>query len=204
MKLIAFLLLPILTALAAPSNVCAVTLYKCKTKDGTTIYQNDPCPQDAATVAKGGYQRQPDDTRTNRAAMNYSNQVHAQRLQDEAMAAQGQVNEQGDSFSSTEPTDAARGFQCSGNGKVWMQSTPCPASTTAFKPVMGISGYDQYGNQVTGSGTLVEQVPVDQRGMSKSEVCNHLSQPDAQVSDKKKSNAEAGYERNKMRQANGC
>ena len=70
------------------NNVTAASLYKCQTKDGTTIYQNDPCPQGSAPVAKGNYERQPDDTRTNRSAMEYSDQEHERLEYNAAVAAQ--------------------------------------------------------------------------------------------------------------------
>jgi hypothetical protein len=55
----------------------------------------------------------------------------------------------------------------------------------------------------TGDGTIVTNVLVQQQGLSHEELCKKLSENPA-TSDRKKTNGESAYERNKQRQLNDC
>lgn len=101
-------------------------------------------------------------------------------------------------------SDAVRGsnvHECSGGGKTWIQSTPCPAEVTRKKHYTApVTGTDQYGNFVSGTmfGTQTEHLGVQQTNLSHDQACQQL---DARKLTGKPSDA---YERNKMRNNEGC
>lgn len=96
-----------------------------------------------------------------------------------------------------------RGYQCSANGKAWIQSTSCPESSVAFTPVTGVSGFDQHGNFIAdGTGTQREDVSVSQQELSHDDVCDRLRDR-MQTSEHDKGQTSV-YDRNKMRHAEGC
>ncbi len=96
--------------------------------------------------------------------------------------------------STTQPTspttsrqNEVAGYECSGGGRTWVSRTPCPATTHKATPV-SISGPGSAGL----SGTIWEDVPVNQESLEKRDYCNKSKQlkPDSGASI---------YERNKMR-----
>lgn len=100
-----------------------------------------------------------------------------------------------------EQTASIDGYQCSGNGKTWVQEKPCPDSTV-HGSAGHISGFDQYGNHISGTALYSERVPVEQQALSHDELCTRLQQH-MQTSEKDKGQSSV-YERNKQRQLNGC
>lgn len=101
------------------------------------------------------------------------------------------------------PSEKPRGYQCSANGKTWIQTAVCPSSSVAFTPVTGVSGFDQHGNYIAaGTGTQREDVAVDQQGLSHDDVCDRLRDR-MQTSERNKDQTSV-YDRNKMRHAEGC
>lgn len=65
---IAMRILPVLALVLASFSASAAQLYKCKGSSGETIYQNLPCPAGSKILAKGSYERAPDDPSQMRAA----------------------------------------------------------------------------------------------------------------------------------------
>lgn len=74
-KYIAAILLAGVVSLAAHAD----NVYKCKGAAGETIYQSDPCPAGSTPIARGRYNRQPDDPRNNIEAANEAASDNARR-----------------------------------------------------------------------------------------------------------------------------
>lgn len=98
-------------------------------------------------------------------------------------------------------TASVDGYQCSGNGKTWVQEKPCQESTV-HGSAAHVSGFDQDGNHISGTALYSERVPVEQRALSHDEFCTRL-QDHMQTSEKDKGQSSV-YDRNKLRQLNGC
>ena len=79
MRNIAIALGLLVLALFAAPLAHADHVYKCKGASGETIYQNDPCPDGATTIAHGTYDRQPDNPRNNIEATNAAADANEQR-----------------------------------------------------------------------------------------------------------------------------
>jgi len=71
-----------------------------------------------------------------------------------------------------------------------------------YRPI-SVSGNDQYGNHIDASGTLKDKAPISQQELSHDELCNNLHEP-PRISKGKTDPAADTYERNKMRQKEGC
>ena len=71
--------LAILLTGAATSSAHADNVYKCKGAAGETIYQSDPCPAGSTPIARGRYDRQPDDPSNNIEAANEAAADNARR-----------------------------------------------------------------------------------------------------------------------------
>lgn len=103
--------------------------------------------------------------------------------------------------SESEPQSSPAGYQCAGNGRTWIQAMPCPDSIAARR-LIDISGHDQNGQQFIGTGVVVDQAEVQQNGLSHDELCEKLRQrTPTSAGDKGSSSV---YERNKLRQQEGC
>jgi hypothetical protein len=194
----------LLILLVASLDVQAVDVYKCKAANGTTIYQNEPCPQGARQIAKGEYQRQADTTAQYGAP-------EAEAPQDLATPAPAGRDVQGSRDDSQGYDQQPASYQCEAAGKTWISKTPCPSSVTKTRTVTNdvpFNGVDQYGNVVSGTGTITERVKEDhavqQQGLSHDELCKRLQDHAATSYDKKAGSGDSVYERNKARQANGC
>lgn len=66
-------------ALALCETAHADNVYKCKGASGEMIYQSDPCPAGATPIARGRYDRQPDDPSNNIEAVNEAAADNAKR-----------------------------------------------------------------------------------------------------------------------------
>lgn len=91
--------------------------------------------------------------------------------------------------------------QCSDGDKMWIQSSPCPASVKKQSVLSApFSGTDQYGNQISGSANFVQTTrqPVQQTDLTHDQACQKIYEQ------KNKGSASDTYERNKMRQNEGC
>jgi hypothetical protein len=188
----------------APFSASAVDVYKCKSADGTTIYQNEPCPQGAKEIAKGEYQRQADTTQQHGAP-------EAEAAQELATPAPASRDVQASRDDSQGYDEQPASYQCEAGGKTWISKTPCPGTVTKTRTVTNdvpFNGVDQYGNVVSGTGTITERVKEDhavqQQGLSHDELCKRLQDHAATSYDKKAGSGDSVYERNKARQENGC
>ena len=172
------------------------TVYKCKTNAGE-VFQDTPCATTEQTVAaKDYYDPQPAD-----AGIDQNGNAWHQNLQDPPQQVVPQRREV-ISEVATDETQTA-GYTCNGGGKTWISKTPCVA-TTRVGHVGHFNGTDQYGNPVSGTTSRVDNEPVSQTAMSREELCQKLRDHPPTSDSKKKSNAESAYDRNKLRNENGC
>jgi hypothetical protein len=186
------LLVPL--ALATVSASAGSTVYTCKT-DAGTVYQDHPCATADATIdAKNVYAPKP---------CGGSCGTSNGSASAESVKSRGRQVQQEQSEVSVESVAVPSGFQCSGNGKTWIQGTPCPDSMTVYRPI-SVSGFDQYGNHFTGSGALKDQATVNQQGLSHDELCDQLHHQTPINTSRGKSGPSDTYERNKLRQQEGC
>jgi hypothetical protein len=168
------------------------TVYKCQTANGL-VMQDVPCANAAQTQSTTIYDAPPPS----------GSSVGVQNGNAWAAAGSEQRDEQQQAAVQLDsPTDQTRGYQCSGNGKTWVSSTPCPLATKQFH-ASSFNGHDQFGTPVSGTVVSREDVPVEQQQLSHEDVCAKLKENPA-TSDKKTTSGESAYERNKQRQANGC
>lgn len=119
--------LVVILLFATPLAAQAVDVYKCKGADGSTIYQNEPCPQGTKELGQGEYQKAPDDPRQYYAAMQEAQRIqeeHEREAQQESYEAQQQairgaaldaINKDPRSMSGT----AARNAQIEEQSRAW-------------------------------------------------------------------------------------
>jgi len=176
----------VLIVLSAPG--AAADVYKCKGAKGETIYQNLPCPAGAAELSRGSYAPAPDDP--GQSDGYGARQAHPPAGGNQPASASG----------TSDPAVAA--YECEVNGKAWVQARPCPTTSTRSRDV-DFTGTTNRGTPVHGTGSVDETVPVKQTPMSKDDLCTKLKS-DPAVSERGKSLPKSGYERNKLRTANGC
>lgn len=95
------------------------------------------------------------------------------------------------------------GYTCESNGRTWVQVDPCPLTTTTIRSEPVTVTDQQTGRRLQGSTTVREKHAVREADMDRDEICERLkSNPN--VSQKRTGSADSAYERNKLRQQNGC
>lgn len=186
--LVAFLItLPVIAHAGA-------TVYQCKTSNGV-VFSDRPCDSADQTQSVKQY----DAPRIGGEANPFD------QFATPAPAAVSEGNRDGapNQLQADDAPIQTAAYRCSANGKTWIQAAPCPSTSTAFVPVTGFSGFDQHGNYVaSGIGTQRQDVPVEQQELSRSEACE-LLRAHMQTSERDKGQSSV-YDRNKMRQADGC
>lgn len=186
------------TLFATP--ILAAPVYKCKGKQGETIYQNLPCPNGTKPVAKGEYAPAPDSPDQYYAAARAANEIRERQ----AAAADNAIV----GTSTTAPSQAGSpsAYQCSAGKRIWIQQTPCPATSTR-------SVADSYhvegtlvttGEHVSGTATGAhrEVVPVQSQSLNKNDACTSLGKG-ARTTEHGRG-GDSAYERNKMRGSLNC
>jgi len=179
------------------AHATAGEVYKCKDAAGHVTFTNIKCPDKATVQHYGTYEAAPDSPDQYYQAADTAQSIRDRRAgNDNAPSYSGSLAP----ASSNAPPDTS-GFQCAANGKTWIQSSPCPAtsSRTVTDAVSGtIVGT---GEHVSGTATRRETVPVTQRNLSRDELCDQLGQR-AKTAERGRA-SDSAYERNKMR-ANSC
>ena len=175
----------------------AGTIFKCKDAKGVVAFQQVACPAGQGIGAKS-FQRVPDSPNQ---APNDTREELIERLeaivakQEQAAAPRvGGGNGQGEAPPS--------GFVCDDGRTRWVQSKPCPASTEHYE-THAINGTTNTGVPVHGTTRQKVINPVEQKSLSRAEICEQLRNNSATKSTPGASASEA-YERNKLRDANGC
>lgn len=174
----------------------AGTIYKCKDAKGVVIFQQVACVTGQGIGAKS-FKRVPDSP--NR-AQNDSREELIERV--EAMIAERErVLPQRAGSPNAQAGAKSSGYSCDDGRTQWIQSTPCPVSSGRYESRF-VTGTSTTGAPI--SGTISQRVenPVEERGLSRSQMCERLRGSPATKS--RGSSADSTYERNKMRDANGC
>lgn len=91
-------------------------------------------------------------------------------------------------------------YECIAGAHHWTSIKPCPASYGSSS-VVPIQGFTTDGTQVTGTGLINQQTPVQQHGLDQATLCDRLN---AGANVGGRSDTERSYERNKAKQQNGC
>lgn len=187
----------ILLLLAFVALPCSAgQIYKCKGPKGEVIFSNIKCPEKSEVQSVSTYQPSPDSPDQLRAA-----HQEARRIRDRDSAV---VYDQ-PAQSGTQRAEAApAGFQCEANGKRWVQSAPCPATSTrrvsdSYHVDGVIAGTGEF---VTGTahGSHQETVPVSQKAISRDDLCDSIAKRE-RVAERGK-DADSAYERRKLAHAN--
>ena len=174
----------------------AGTIYKCKDAKGVVIFQQVACVAGQGIGAKS-FQREPDSP--NR-AQNDSREELIERL--EAMVAEQEQDLPRSVGSPNAQADAKpSGYSCNDGRTRWIQSSPCPASTRRYES-RTVNGHNNTGVPIHGTVSQRVESPVEEEGLSSSEMCEQLQGNPATKN--RGSGADSTYERNKMRDANGC
>lgn len=174
----------------------AGTIYKCKDAKGVVIFQQVAC---AAGQRIGAKSFQPVPDSPNRAS-NDELEEQLERLE-AIVAEQRQSLPPSASPSNVQEDIKPSGYMCNDGRTQWVQSDPCPASTSRYESRF-VNGVTTTGAPI--SGTISQKVanPVEQQELSRSEMCEQLRSNPATKS--RGASANSTYERNKMRDANGC
>lgn len=177
------------------SPCAAAPVYKCKGTTGETIYQNTPCPSGTQQLGRGEYNSAPDAPSRYDSAGDVVNQISAR--QDTTRDAGG--------LGAVRPNDPVA-YHCSTDKRTWIQSTPCPeTSTRVVSSSCDVDGtVVGTGQRVNGLGTCSrrEVIQVRTQPLDKSAACASLSK-NARTAEKGR-NADSTYERNKMRDQLNC
>lgn len=187
-----------LILLLATASVSAGELYKCKSATGEITFTNIKCPEKTEVEHYGSYVDEKD------APPPVEPIQPAQPAQPQAPAPMA-VAPAPNPPAGAQPV-AAAGYQCSANGKTWIQSSPCPAtSTKTVVEDVDMTGMKIDGRPLTGTGTVERQqtVPVQQTELSKDEMCAMISMR-ANTSEKEDNGPSASYDRNRLRAALNC
>ena len=171
------------------ANVVAADVHKCKGANGETIYQNAACPGNATPLGVGHYDHLPD-----RPNGGFQNRTAQQGVS---------MPESGSSFApgGGAARTTAGAFECSANGKAWVQTTECPA-TSSSTSTGTMTGYTTTGQFVTGTVTTPSTVDVQQKALQGPAACAQISMNTRTAEHGR--DADSGYQRNKMRSAVGC
>ena len=181
----------------------AGTIYKCKDAKGVLIFQQVACATGQGVGAKS-FKRAPDSP--NR-TQNYNRQQTERFGSGETERLEAMVAEQEQAFSrsSGSPNSQAdakpSGYSCNDGRTQWIQSSPCPASTSRYES-RTVNGNTNTGAPIRGTVSQRVESPVEEEGLSSSEMCEQLQGNPATKS--RGSGSDSTYERNKMRDANGC
>lgn len=174
----------------------AGTIYKCKNAKGVVIFQQVACLAGQGVGAKS-FQRVPDSP--NRASTE-ALEEQLERLE-AIVAEQKQASPPNARPSYVEEESSPSGYACNDGRSEWVQSDPCPTSVSHNEARM-FNGHTNAGVPVQGFATQRVMRPVEQKGLSTSEMCERLR--NNPVIKSRGAKASSTYERNKMRDTSGC
>lgn len=97
----------------------------------------------------------------------------------------------------------ADAYSCFDGAKTWVQQTPCPATVVRDHSVPITRVVGPRGETAQGSALVARETAVQQRPISRDEVCRRVQSGTA-TSHKEQRASDASYERNKLRSNNGC
>lgn len=180
------------------------TVYKCKQSDGSIAFQQTPCAAAAEQVGQQNFNREPDAPHEQYVPSRDGPEARKRAETEEAeVNARFIAGQRGLLAPTAPPERTADGYSCSDGGKTWIQQTPCPSTvmTDRFVPVSQAVG--PRGERVNGAATVSQETAVQQRGITRDEVCRQV-RAGAATQHKEQRASDASYERNKLRSQYGC
>lgn len=180
----------ILLLLATFAVPCAAgQIFKCKGPKGEVTFSNIKCPDNAQVEHYGAYERAADQP-----AQPADARQESFRQQDAEVGATPQAAPR------LAQQPAAGGYRCHVNGKTWVQAEPCPETSTDYQAVH-VDGYStRTGEPIEGTASVEVVVPVEQKVISRDELCDSISKRE-RIAERGK-DADSGYERRKLAHAN--
>lgn len=170
-------------------------IYRCKDGDGKVIFTNTKCPESSATERYASYPNAED-------APMHADEAVARQPSEDAARGEAASSAHASNAPATSSTNAAAGYQCSANGSTWVQSQPCP-DTSSRQVTESVSGtVVNTGDYVTGTVTRDETTTVSQRALSRDDLCSQL-ESNPKTAERGR-DSDSSYERRKLRHANGC
>ena len=193
-----FLTLIWLSTLAGHAE--AVDVYKCKGKDGEVSFSNMPCRESVGNAPHSSYDSAP--ARIQIEERGYAESDETSRTV-RGSSGRSEIPSSLNETGRVNGTSPAAAFECESQGQRWLQAEPCPAHTSSTRNVP-FNGFDA----VTGApihGTVEQEVnhDVESRSVTASELCDKLRKEQNRSTPANDRGAST-YERNKMRDKNGC
>ncbi len=189
------ILLVVLLLMNALSAAVASTIFKCKDAKGVVIFQQVACAAGQGIGAQS-FQRVPDSP--NWTPSDNRDKELLERLEaivaEQRPASPPRVGSR-DGQDDVKPS----GFVCDDGRTQWVQPNPCPASTEHYK-TRAVNGVTNTGVPIHGTTRQTIINPVEQKALSRAEMCDALKNNPATTS----KGDDDVYERNKLRDANGC
>lgn len=182
----------------------AANAYKCKQADGSIAFQQTPCAATAETLGHQSYERQPDAPHAQYVPSRDSREAQERTAAEEArVEAQFMAASNGLFTVPPQETTKADGYSCFDGAKTWVQQTPCPATVVRNHSVPVSVVVGPRGERSQGTAMVPRETAVQQRPLSRDEVCRQV-QSGAATAHKEQRASDASYERNKLRNNNGC
>lgn len=182
----------------------AANAYKCKQADGSIAFQQTPCAATAEALGHQSYERQPDVPHTQYVPSRDSREAQ-ERAADAEAKAEADFMAASNGLHTVPPpqTTRADAYSCFDGAKTWVQQKPCPATVVRSHPVPAAVVVGPRGETSLRTGTVDRETPVQQRPISRDEVCRRV-QAGTATAHKEQRASDASYERNKLRNSNGC
>jgi hypothetical protein len=182
----------------------AANAYKCKQADGSIAFQQTPCAATAEQLGQQSYEHQPDAPHQQYVPSRDGPEARKQAETEEAeVSARFIAGQRGLLAPTAPPERTADGYSCSDGGKTWIQQTPCPSTVMADRFVPVSQAVGPRGERANGAATVSQETAVQQRAISRDEVCRQVG-TGAATQHKEQRASDASYERNKLRREYGC
>lgn len=190
--------------LALAAAVPAANAYKCKQADGSIAFQQTPCAATAEALGQQSYERQPDVPHTQYVPSRDSRQAQERTAAEEArIEAQWMAAQNGQLSVPTLDQPPGDAYSCFDGAKTWVQQTPCPRTVVRDHSVPVSVVVGPRGERANGTASVPRETAVQQRPISSDEVCRRV-QAGTATAHKEQRASDASYERNKLRNNNGC
>lgn len=183
----------------------AANAYKCKQADGSIAFQQTPCAATAETLGQHRYERQPDVPHTQYVPSRDSRAAQERAAAEEARVQAQWVAASRGLLAPLPSLDApqADAYSCFDGAKTWVQQTPCPKTVVRGHAVPVSVSVGPRGETSQGTAMVPRETAVQQRPISRDEVCRQV-QAGTATAQKEQRASDASYERNKLRNNNGC
>ena len=197
-----YLLLPIL-ALAFCSIANGGSIHKCNGADGVVVYQQMPCESEDAEVSERRLNQRDSQPLDGTVPIASSQRVQSQPDPGTPYQAEPQHKLAGAGSKARNDPDTPLAYNCDDGKKQWMQETPCPATVTRDSYRTQPAYAPQWGTYVEVTTRSTYEVPVEQQGLSRRQLCDSKAAHRTGGSEKSSAGMDS-YQRNKLRDRNGC